>query len=106
MSANGALHEYADSQFGHIFAMGADRDEARKSMVMALKELSIRSDFRTTIEYLVTLLEYDAFVTSSNAFCTAAKSRRVTRCARSFLSTLFTTMSGTTLRRIRVLLRC
>ena len=65
VSANGALHEYADSQFGHVFAMGADRDEARKSMVMALKELSIRSDFRTTIEYLVTLLEYDAFVRNS-----------------------------------------
>ncbi|MDG4869995.1 hypothetical protein P8631_18565, partial [Guyparkeria sp. 1SP6A2] len=32
---------------------------------MALKELSIRSDFRTTIEYLVTLLEYDAFVRNS-----------------------------------------
>ncbi len=30
-------------------------------MVLALKELSIRGDFRTTVEYLITLLETDAF---------------------------------------------
>jgi len=30
-------------------------------MVLALKELSIRGDFRTTVEYLVTLLETDDF---------------------------------------------
>lgn len=30
-------------------------------MVLALKELSIRGDFRTTVEYLVTLLEMEAF---------------------------------------------
>ena len=30
-------------------------------MVLALKELSIRGDFRTTVEYLITLLETDRF---------------------------------------------
>ena len=30
-------------------------------MVLALKELSIRGDFRTTVEYLIKLLETDAF---------------------------------------------
>lgn len=30
-------------------------------MVIALKELSIRGDFRTTVEYLIRLLEDDAF---------------------------------------------
>ncbi len=30
-------------------------------MVLALKELSIKGDFRTTVEYLVTLLETDDF---------------------------------------------
>ena len=29
--------------------------------MIALKELSIRGDFRTTVEYLITLLETDAF---------------------------------------------
>ncbi|WFD35485.1 acetyl-coenzyme-A carboxylase [Malassezia cuniculi] len=61
VSGSGALHEYADSQFGHIFSFGTDRDDARKHMVFALKELSIRGDFCTTVEYLVQLLEMDAF---------------------------------------------
>ena len=30
-------------------------------MVLALKELSIRGDFRTTVEFLVTLLETELF---------------------------------------------
>lgn len=61
VASNGALHEYADSQFGHVFAYGADRSEARKQMVISLKELSIRGDFRTTVEYLIKLLETEAF---------------------------------------------
>jgi acetyl-CoA carboxylase/biotin carboxylase 1 len=61
VSAAGALHEFADSQFGHIFAYGEDRGESRKNMIVALKELSIRGDFRTTVEYLIKLLELEAF---------------------------------------------
>lgn len=34
-------------------------------MVIALKELSIRGDFRTTVEYLITLLEAKSFVDNS-----------------------------------------
>ncbi|KAG9082440.1 acetyl-coenzyme-A carboxylase, partial [Ceratobasidium sp. UAMH 11750] len=64
----GGLHEYADSQFGHIFAYGADRGEARKNMVVALKELNIRGDFRTTVEYLIKLLQTQAF--TENTFTT------------------------------------
>ncbi|KDN44883.1 acetyl-CoA carboxylase [Tilletiaria anomala UBC 951] len=69
VASSGALHEYADSQFGHVFAYGADRSEARKQMVISLKELSIRGDFRTTVEYLIKLLETDAF--ESNKITTA-----------------------------------
>ncbi|KAJ1903374.1 acetyl-coenzyme-A carboxylase, partial [Tieghemiomyces parasiticus] len=57
----GGLHEFADSQFGHIFAYGQDRHQSRQNMVVALKELSIRGDFRTTVEYLIRLLETPAF---------------------------------------------
>lgn len=32
-----------------------------RNLVIALKELSIRGDFRTTVEYLITLLETDSF---------------------------------------------
>lgn len=33
--------------------------------MLALKELSIRGDFRTTVEYLITLLETEAFLGNS-----------------------------------------
>ncbi|ORX68799.1 hypothetical protein DL89DRAFT_323652 [Linderina pennispora] len=71
VSANGGLHEFADSQFGHIFAYGASREQARQAMVVALKEISIRGDFRTTVEYLVRLLEMSDF--SGNRFTTAER---------------------------------
>ncbi|KAL1921184.1 uncharacterized protein VTP21DRAFT_10900 [Calcarisporiella thermophila] len=61
VSAAGGLHEFADSQFGHIFAYGENRQQSRKNMVVALKELSIRGDFRTTVEYLIKLLETQDF---------------------------------------------
>ena len=57
----GGIHSFADSQFGHIFAFGENRSASRKHMVVALKELSIRGDFRTTVEYLIKLLETPAF---------------------------------------------
>lgn len=34
------------------------------NLVLALKELSIRGDFRTTVEYLIKLLETEEFVTN------------------------------------------
>ncbi|GBP42919.1 Acetyl-CoA carboxylase [Eumeta japonica] len=61
VAASGGLHEFADSQFGHCFSWGETREQARENLVIALKELSIRGDFRTTVEYLITLLETSAF---------------------------------------------
>ncbi|GCB65673.1 hypothetical protein scyTo_0007767 [Scyliorhinus torazame] len=61
VAAAGGLHEFADSQFGHCFAWGENREEAISNMVLALKELSIRGDFRTTVEYLIKLLETESF---------------------------------------------
>ncbi|KAK4531784.1 hypothetical protein CCYA_CCYA09G2641 [Cyanidiococcus yangmingshanensis] len=61
VGAWGGVHEYADSQFGHLFAWGPDRETARRNMVLALKELSIRGDIRTTVEYLITLLELESY---------------------------------------------
>jgi len=37
VAASGGLHEFADSQFGHCFSWGEDREEARENMVIALK---------------------------------------------------------------------
>jgi acetyl-CoA carboxylase/biotin carboxylase 1 len=61
VSSQSAIHNFSDSQFGHIFAYGENRAASRKHMVVALKELSIRGDFRTTVEYLIKLLETPAF---------------------------------------------
>ena len=61
VGAASSIHNFSDSQFGHIFAYGENRSASRKHMVVALKELSIRGDFRTTVEYLIKLLETPAF---------------------------------------------
>uniref|UniRef100_A0A8C5A2K2 acetyl-CoA carboxylase n=1 Tax=Gadus morhua TaxID=8049 RepID=A0A8C5A2K2_GADMO len=65
VAAAGGLHEFADSQFGHCFSWGENREEAISNMVVALKELSIRGDFRTTVEYLIKLLETECFQSNS-----------------------------------------
>lgn len=64
-STGGGVHQFADSQFGHIFAWGETRDQCRKSLVMSLKELVIRGDIRTTVEYLILLLERPEFVANT-----------------------------------------
>lgn len=62
MDSSGSIHEFADSQFGHLFASGIDREQARRNMVLALKELSIRGDISTTIDYIANLIELDDFI--------------------------------------------
>ena len=62
VSGSGGVHQFADSQFGHCFAFGDTRNDAISNMVMALKELSIRGDFSTTVDYLITLLQTDDFI--------------------------------------------
>jgi len=61
VGANGGIHEFADSQFGHLFAKGPTREQARRSLVLALKEIEVRGEIRTTVEYLVQLLETEDF---------------------------------------------
>jgi acetyl-CoA carboxylase/biotin carboxylase 1 len=61
VNSNSSVHEFSDSQFGHVFAWGPNRHQSRINMIMALKEMNIRSDFRTSIEYLISLLEHEEF---------------------------------------------
>ena len=65
VNSTGGFHEFADSQFVHIFAYGENRQQSWKNMVVALKEVSIRGDFRSTVEYLIKLLETQAFEENS-----------------------------------------
>jgi len=62
VGANGGIHEFADSQFGHLFAKGPTREHARKSLILALKEIEVRGEIRTTVEYLVQLLSTKEFI--------------------------------------------
>ena len=65
ITTTGGVHEFADSQFGHCFSWGETRQQACESLVMALKELNIRGDFPTTVEYLIQLLETMEYRTNS-----------------------------------------
>eukprot|EP01041_Mallomonas_annulata_P000604 gene604-1167_t len=62
VDSSGLVHEFADSQFGHVFAHGPDRESARRAMVVALKELEIRGEIRTTMEYIVNLMQSEDFI--------------------------------------------
>lgn len=65
MDSSGSVHEFADSQFGHLFANGTDREQARRNMVLGLKELSIRGDISTTVDYISKLIELEDFVANN-----------------------------------------
>lgn len=69
VSANSSLHEFADSQFGHVFSWGETREEARQNAVVSLKQLSIRADFRTPVDFLIKMCETPDF--AQNACDTA-----------------------------------
>uniref|UniRef100_M8BYH2 Acetyl-CoA carboxylase n=1 Tax=Aegilops tauschii TaxID=37682 RepID=M8BYH2_AEGTA len=56
VKSGGAIHEFSDSQFGHVFAFGESRSLAIANMVLGLKEIQIRGDIRTNVDYTVDLL--------------------------------------------------
>ncbi|KAI9173099.1 acetyl-coenzyme-A carboxylase [Blastocladiella emersonii ATCC 22665] len=62
------LNFRSSTDFGHVFAYFHDRHPLRRNMIMTPKELRIRGDFRTNVEYLITLLETDEF--ANNHFST------------------------------------
>lgn len=49
-------------QFGHLFAKGDTREAAIRAMVVALKEVKIRGEIRTTIDYCVEMIQSPDFV--------------------------------------------
>ncbi|EPY33533.1 acetyl-CoA carboxylase [Angomonas deanei] len=61
VGSGGEIHQFADSQFGHIFSSGETREEARRGMVLALRNLVIRGEIRTSSAYVLDLLETPAF---------------------------------------------
>ena len=55
--SGGGLHEFADSQFGHIFAWGKDREDSRNSLIIALSEMTVKGEIATPIRFLISILE-------------------------------------------------
>lgn len=49
-------------QFGHLFAKGDTREAAIRAMVVALKEVKIRGEIRTIVDYVVDLVQAPEFI--------------------------------------------
>ncbi len=49
-------------QFGHLFAKGASREGAIRAMVVALKQVKIRGEIRTTVDYTTDMIQHEAFL--------------------------------------------
>ena len=75
VTAGSSLHEFSDSQFGHLFASGPTREDARRALVRALSNVVIRGEIRTPVEYLSNVLETDDF--KDNTFDTAWLDKRI-----------------------------
>nr|XP_043614929.1 acetyl-CoA carboxylase 1-like isoform X2 [Erigeron canadensis] len=56
VKSGGGIHEFSDSQFGHVFAFGESRTLAIANMVLGLKEIQIRGEMRTNVDYTIDLL--------------------------------------------------
>ncbi|GAU24570.1 hypothetical protein TSUD_149110 [Trifolium subterraneum] len=56
VQSGGGIHEFSDSQFGHVFAFGESRALAIANMVLGLKEIQIRGEIRTNVDYTIDLL--------------------------------------------------
>ncbi|KAK6034254.1 biotin carboxylase domain protein [Cooperia oncophora] len=75
VSSAGKVHEFADSQFGHLFARGRTRHEAVSVMLCALQELELRASFASQVSYLVDMLKEPDF--TENRFNTQWLDNRI-----------------------------
>jgi acetyl-CoA carboxylase/biotin carboxylase 1 len=56
VKSGGGIHEFSDSQFGHLFAKGETREAAIRAMVVALRDVRVRGEIHTIIDYAVDML--------------------------------------------------
>lgn len=66
ISTTGEVHQFADSQFGHVFACGRTRDDANRLLVHTLSELTIRGEIANNVKYVANLLERPEFVANEH----------------------------------------
>lgn len=61
VKSGGGIHEFSDSQFGHVFAFGESRALAIANMVLGLKEIQIRGEIHSNVDYTVDLLNVSEY---------------------------------------------
>ena len=61
VGVSGGVHQFADSQFGHVFAHKSTREEAGVLLSQALGELGVRGEIHCNIKYLRALIEKEVF---------------------------------------------
>ncbi|CAI8603511.1 unnamed protein product [Vicia faba] len=61
VKSGGGIHEFSDSQFGHVLAFGESRALAIANMVLGLKEIQIRGEIRTNVDYTIDLLNVNFY---------------------------------------------
>ncbi|KAK3274777.1 hypothetical protein CYMTET_17053 [Cymbomonas tetramitiformis] len=66
VSTKGGVHQFADSQFGHLFSSAATREEAIKQLIVAVRDLTIRGEIANNLPALSYILESDAFRTDTH----------------------------------------
>ena len=47
-----AVHAFADSQFGHLFAWGPTRTAAARNLMLALRRLRVVGEIHTNVQYV------------------------------------------------------
>eukprot|EP00798_Chlamydomonas_sp_ICE-L_P004934 gene4934-34705_t len=57
VKGGGGIHEFSDSQFGHLFARGETRADALRLLVGALKDVVILGEISTSIDYCIDMLQ-------------------------------------------------
>ena len=48
-------------QFGQLFAKGPTRESSIRAMVVALKQVKIRGEIRTTVDYVTDMIQHEVF---------------------------------------------
>ncbi|KAF6253758.1 carboxyl transferase domain-containing protein [Scenedesmus sp. NREL 46B-D3] len=62
VKGGGGIHEFSDSQFGHLFAKAPTREAAIRAMVVALRDVRVRGEIHTIIDYAADMLQSPEFM--------------------------------------------
>ena len=69
VKSGGGIHEFSDSQFGHLFAKGETREAAIRAMVVALRDVRVRGEIHTIIDYAVDMITSPEFTQVGGDAC-------------------------------------